>query len=57
LLALERGYYDEPREATLDDLAGEVGISRQAYARRLRRGYRTLIQAHLQFAGDGEDVT
>ena len=49
LLAYERGYYAEPREATLGDLAAEVGISRQAFADRLRRGYRTLIQSHLSF--------
>lgn len=42
-LALERGYYDEPRRASLADLGEELGISRQAVAGRLRRGVRTLL--------------
>lgn len=38
--ALERGYYESPRDTTAEDLAGEVGISRQAFAERLWRGQR-----------------
>lgn len=48
LLAYSHGYYAEPRETNLSELAAHVGISRQAFARRLNRGYRTLIEAHLQ---------
>jgi predicted DNA binding protein len=43
-LADEMGYFDEPRRATLEDVADELDISRQAVANRLRRGYRTLIR-------------
>jgi len=48
LLAYSNGYYAEPRETNLSELAAHIGISRQAFARRLNRGYRTLIEAHLQ---------
>ncbi|WP_224333334.1 bacterio-opsin activator domain-containing protein [Haloprofundus halobius] len=44
LLAFHRGYFDVPREASLDSLAEEFGISRQAVADRLRRGYRNLVR-------------
>lgn len=46
-LAYRRGYYEEPRETTLGDVAAELDISRQALANRLRRGYRTLIRRHV----------
>ncbi|MDS0257955.1 helix-turn-helix domain-containing protein [Haloarcula sp. S1CR25-12] len=57
LLAYEHGYYSEPRETTLDELADRVGISRQAFASRLRRGYRTLIESHLKYGSGLERVT
>lgn len=44
-LAHEHGYFDSPRETTLDEIADELGISRQAVADRLRRGHRRLIEA------------
>lgn len=43
LLAYNRGYFDFPRETALDELAGELGIARQSFADRLRRGHRNLI--------------
>jgi predicted DNA binding protein len=43
LLAYERGYFDEPREASLEDLASVLGVSRQAVAARLRRAHRNLV--------------
>ncbi|MFP8891084.1 helix-turn-helix domain-containing protein [Natrialbaceae archaeon A-CW2] len=42
-LALKRGYFNEPRGCSLDELAAEVGITRQAFGGRLRRGIRTLL--------------
>lgn len=42
-LAYERGYFDEPRGVAIEDLAADVGISRQAFSGRLRRGTRTLV--------------
>jgi len=43
LLALEMGYFEEPREATLDEVAAELGISQPAAGGRLRRGLRRLV--------------
>lgn len=41
--AIERGYYAVPREITLEELATELNISRQAASERLRRGCHILI--------------
>lgn len=49
----DRGYFDEPRRATLDDLASELGITRQSLAGRLRRGHRNLLAGLFGF---GEQV-
>ncbi|WP_276271018.1 bacterio-opsin activator domain-containing protein [Haloarcula litorea] len=46
-LAYDRGYFDEPRRATLEEIAVDLDISRQALASRLRRGHRALIAAHV----------
>lgn len=45
LEAYERGYFEFPREATLDAIGEELGISRQAVSDRLRRGHKQLIKA------------
>jgi hypothetical protein len=50
LLALNRGYFEFPREMTLDELATELGIARQSFADRLRRGYKNLIEDTLVHA-------
>jgi predicted DNA binding protein len=42
--ALESGYYEVPRRATLEDLSAQLGVSHQALSERLRRGHRTLIE-------------
>lgn len=43
ILAYERGYYESPREATLAEIAEELGITGQSLGSRLRRGIRRLI--------------
>ena len=43
-VAYERGYFDSPRRTTLDAVAEEIGVSRQAVAARLRRGHKRLIE-------------
>lgn len=43
LLAHGMGYYNSPREVTLEEVATELGISRQSLASRLRRGIRNLV--------------
>lgn len=43
-LAYERGYFTEPREASLKDLGDELEISPSAVAGRLKRGMKLLIR-------------
>jgi predicted DNA binding protein len=43
VLAYERGYFDSPRTASLEDVADELGITQQSLSSRLRRGHRRLI--------------
>lgn len=51
-LAYEKGYFVEPRETSLDELATELGLSSTAMSGRLRRGMRNLVAATL--LGDDE---
>ena len=41
--ALELGYFEVPREVTLEELADKFGISDTAVSQRLRRGMATLV--------------
>ncbi|WP_435094738.1 helix-turn-helix domain-containing protein [Halorubrum sp. N11] len=43
VLAYERGYFDSPRTASLQEVAAELGISQQSLSSRIRRGHRRLI--------------
>ncbi|RDI72635.1 helix-turn-helix domain-containing protein [Halopelagius longus] len=45
LLAFDRGYFSDPREITLQELAEEMGISSTACGRRLRRASEQLIES------------
>jgi predicted DNA binding protein len=47
LIALEEGYFSEPREVTLADLADTLDVSQSAAGGRLRRGLEALLQATL----------
>ncbi len=47
VLAYERGYFDTPREASLEEIAADLGITQQSLSSRLRRGHRRLIGATL----------
>lgn len=42
-LAVETGYYDQPREATLKELADELGVSSSAVSQRLNAVERKLV--------------
>jgi predicted DNA binding protein len=42
---LECGYFDVPRRATMDDLAADLEISRQAVSEWLRQGHHRLIES------------
>jgi predicted DNA binding protein len=53
-VACEQGYFAVPREANLEEIATEMGISHQALSERLRRGHQTLLTAVLGEAGHPE---
>ena len=46
-IAVERGYFAIPRETQLDDIADELGISKQAASERVRRGAETVLRKAL----------
>ncbi|MGQ3412108.1 helix-turn-helix domain-containing protein [Natrinema sp. LN54] len=43
VLAYERGYFESPRETTMEELGDDLGISQQAVASRLRRGIKRTL--------------
>lgn len=45
--AVELGYYGVPREASLADVADELGVSTQAASERLRRGVDSFVRNEL----------
>ena len=47
ILGYSRGYFDSPRDATQQDLADELDITRQAVSSRLQRGTRRLVASTL----------
>lgn len=44
VVALRRGYFDIPRSHSQTEIAEELGISRQAFSRRLRRAQRSTFE-------------
>jgi predicted DNA binding protein len=51
--AVERGYYEEPRQQSVTDIAEDVDVSRSTFQYRLNRAEAWLAQ---QFAADSLDV-
>ncbi|WP_256393929.1 helix-turn-helix domain-containing protein [Natronoarchaeum rubrum] len=49
------GYYEDPREADLGDVAGELGISRSAASQRLNGAASTLVLELLRTEADRDD--
>ena len=45
LFAYDRGYFEEPRETSLEKLASEMGLSSTAVGGRIRRGINELVEA------------
>jgi predicted DNA binding protein len=43
-LAYDRGFFEIPRQVTLDELGEELGISNQSVSERLHRGYARLVE-------------
>jgi predicted DNA binding protein len=42
-VAMSGGYYEEPKETTIEELAAELDISRQAYSHRLKEAERRVF--------------
>ena len=53
--ALERGYYEIPREIDMDALSDELGISHQALSERLRRAHGALVEEVVEIGDDGDN--
>lgn len=47
-LAITRGYYEDPRRATTEELAEEMGITQPSMSSLLRRGERQLLSSTLE---------
>lgn len=47
LVALEAGYFEEPRDVTLEDVADRLGISEPAASGLLRRGLKRIVLSTL----------
>lgn len=47
-LALEAGYYEQPRDTSLTELSDTIGISKSAVSQRLRTAEIKLIKTALQ---------
>lgn len=45
LFAYDRGYFEEPRQTSLEELAAEMGLSSTAVGGRIRRGINELVEA------------
>lgn len=52
MAAFENGFFDIPRDITLEDLADELDVSHQALSERLRRGYYNMVKEGL-IVGEG----
>ena len=55
-LAIERGYFSVPRGTTLEEIAEELGISRQAVSERVRRGTESVLRDSLPGVDPGPDT-
>lgn len=52
-LAVDRGYYERPREATLQDLADRLGVSPSAVSQRLNAAESTLVRSLTRERSEG----
>ncbi|MFB6170932.1 MAG: helix-turn-helix domain-containing protein [Haloarculaceae archaeon] len=46
--AVERGYYEEPRDASVADVAADLGVAPSTAAEHLRRAERTVMRSYLR---------
>ena len=57
ILAVDCGYFDVPRSATMDELGEILGISRQAVSERLRRGHSRMVESALILGKSSTDLS
>ncbi len=50
--AIDHGYFEIPREVSMQELSKELDISHQALSERLRRAYRALVTSELNVSED-----
>ncbi|AUV81832.1 DNA-binding protein [Salinigranum rubrum] len=55
LVAFETGYFEEPRNATLSEVAADLGISQPAASGLLRRGIKRLIVSSMMEGDESTD--
>jgi predicted DNA binding protein len=48
-LALERGYYEQPRQTSLRELAGQTSVARSTFEEHLRKAENKLLESAGQF--------
>jgi predicted DNA binding protein len=56
LVAVESGYFEEPRNATLGEVAAELDISQPAASGLLRRGIKRLVVSSLTEDGESDET-
>ncbi|MFT4890398.1 MAG: putative DNA binding protein [Halobacteriales archaeon] len=54
MLAVERGYYEQPRQATLEDIAEDLDVGKSAVSHRLKAAEAKIIRNHLPRTNDRE---
>lgn len=54
--AIDHGFFEIPRETSLEELAAELDISHQALSERFRRAHQTLVTAKLDLEEESEPV-
>jgi predicted DNA binding protein len=54
--AADAGYFETPRDATLESLADEFGVSKPAVSKNLRRGQRKMINRVVEALHDLDDT-
>jgi hypothetical protein len=53
IAAVENGFFEVPRQCTLDELGDGLGVSDTAASMRLRRGMKTLVERTVSPPGNG----
>lgn len=55
--AIDHGYFEIPRQVSMQELSDELDISHQALSERLRRAYQTLVMSELDVTAEETETT